>query len=180
MKRIKLYMLLSGISFSISLFANTVPPCPLIGGFYSGTYQDTTGLFPNQAFPINTYLTYHNGMLYGYTLNSKDKMGAKYGSAPYALIWGTCNDNKLTNLYVIKRSNKPCGDPSPGPMILTTNSPLNITINYENAMINANLATTLSPNATQNNLLNQGKISPNQKLIYEAIGMATTGIQTCH
>ncbi len=159
-------------------FAFTPMACTFINGFYSGTYQDTSGLFPTQPFPLNMYLVYQNGMIYGYTLKADDGSGAGYGQKPYALIWGECQNNQISNLYVIKNTQTPCGDPASGPMPLTASNIYHLQINYENAMINANLAATLTPNGPSYSLPEDAMA--NQPLIHQAIVMSQSGIKTCH
>ncbi len=154
--------------------------CNTIKGFYTGTYIDTTGLFPSHAFPINAYLNFQNGMIYGYTLSSNDQTGPAYGQAPYALIWATCQNNQISNLYIIKNTVTPCGDPAPGPMPLTSNGPLNVNFNYENAMINANLKATLNQDNSEFANSSAFTQAVNNTLLQAAMTMAQAGIQTCH
>lgn len=167
----KFSLLCASLVLSINTFAAPANYCNTINGFYKGTYVDTTGLFPNKPFPVKVYLTNQGNMIYGYTLRAGDNNGGGYGQAPYAAIWGTCENSQITNLYVIKNRNNPCGDPAPGPMTVNAGSPLNLVFNYENAMINANLNVTLSPLKNQN---------LNQSLLSQTEAMAKAGVQTCH
>ena len=153
--------------------------CTFINGFYKGSYQDTTGLFPDQAFPIHVYLVYENNRIYGYTLKDNDKEGAGYGVEPYALIWGNCENNQITNFYVIKNTSQACGDPAPGPMPLSRSTNYTLQINYENAMINANLNLKLSPSGEYTYSIPEDAAA-NQTLINQAIQFSEHGVQSCH
>lgn len=148
--------------------------CPLVTGFYVGHYIDTTGLFPSTNFPINLYLKYQNGMVYGYTLAANDSQGPNYGKKPYALIWGKCQNNEIDNLYIVKNTKIPCGDPATTPSPLKPNTALTLHLNYENAMINADLTATLSPSTS---MIAQIVDHP---LLNAAIKLGQTGVQTCH
>ncbi len=159
----------SSIFMSLYSFADQ---CTAINGFYSGSYNDPTGLFPSGNFPMNAYLQYQKGMIYGYTLSAQDANGPAYGQAPYALIWGNCQNNHISNLYIIKNTSNPCGDPEPHPISLSYSGNLNLRLNYENAMINALLQANLSPSTSVP--------AVNQDLLQAAINLAKQGIQTCH
>lgn len=178
MRKINLYLRLFTACVLASLqFALGATPssdlCNNIDGFYSGTYVDPTQLFPNKAFALNVFLTHENNMIYGYTLPSNDYNGAKYGQSPYAMIWANCQNNQITNLYVIKNSKFPCGTPARGPFRLSPATPLFLTINYENAMINASLKATLFPSPVNQTV--------NQAALMQAQAFARSGnIQTCH
>lgn len=157
--------------FSPCLFA-TQNLCASLHGLYTGTYRDTTGLFINKPFPIKAYLFYEKGRLYGYTLPAKDADGPAYGQKPYAVIFGICRNNALSNVYVLKNTPHPCGDPTPGPMPLSQTGLLTLTINDENAMINTNLVATLS--------LSDAPFSVDVKRLQAAITQAKSPVQTCH
>ncbi len=146
--------------------------CSSLHGLYTGTYRDTTGLFIDKPFPITTYLSYEKGHIYGYTLPAKDADGPAYGQKPYALIFGICENNTLSNVYVLKNTSHPCGDPAPGPMPLSQTGPLTLTINYENAMINATLLATLLPS--------KAPFTVDIKRLQVAVSQAKLPAQTCH
>lgn len=146
--------------------------CSHIHGLYTGTYHDTTGLFIDKPFPMKAYLSYENEKIYGYTLSAKDADGPAYGQKPYALIFGTCSNNALSHVYVLKNIPQKCGDPATGPMPLSQNGPLQLTMNYENAMINATLVATLSPS--------KAVFSVDIKMLQKAIAESKQPVQTCH
>jgi len=153
----------------------TVPhQCLSVTGFYVGHYVDTTDLFPNKNFPINLYLKYQNGMVYGYTLPANDSKGPNYGKKPYALMWGKCQNNEIDDLYIVKNTKAPCGDPATAPSPLKPNTALTLYLNYENAMINANLTATLSPNTSM-----IAQVVDHQ-LLNAAIKLGQAGVKTCH
>lgn len=173
-------LLASFVSFQA--FATNTPTmranidnCPALTGIYSGTYRDTTGLFPATAFPIRLYLAYQNKMLYGYTFPANDSTGAQYGLSPYALIWANCQNSQITNLYIIKNSNNMCGSPAVLPVFVAVNGFLNLNFNYENAMINANFKVNLE--AISPRILG-GLLSPTR--FNQAVAASKAGISTCH
>jgi hypothetical protein len=147
--------------------------CSQLSGVWEGTYQDPTGLFASNAFPIRLALQYSNGLFYGYTMKSKDsKLGAGFGNQPW-LVWGTCSNNSISNLWFIKQSKQPvCGDPASQASPLTASSQMMLYIPWENAM------TGTTFHASMKKVLN--KFEVNQGLIDAARQMSKTQISTCH
>ena len=155
--------------FSTHAFA--ADSCGLASGVYTGTYQDTTGLFSPQPFPLSLYLTEKAGKVYGYTLKSADSKGASYGQKPYALFWATCQGGQISQVYLIKNRANPCGDSAPGPWAFTAAHPLAFHVNYENTMINADLAVILNPGNPQ---------KANPSLLSQALQLSQAGVASCH
>ncbi|MCX7122385.1 MAG: hypothetical protein NTV32_01685 [Gammaproteobacteria bacterium] len=149
-----------------STYGYAVRSCGISSGIYAGTYQDKTGLFLPQAFPLKLYLTERAGKIYGYTLKSDDSKGAAYGQSPYAFFWMTCQDHTIHQIYMIKNTERPCG-------VSTSNlgTIQHFQVMYENAMISASLSVNLA------------FVGPspliNKKLLKQAKHLAEIGVNTC-
>ncbi len=69
-------------------------------GAWKGSY-----LMKSQTYPIRMYLNYQNGMVYGYTLPSKDSSGYGFGTGNkqtgtgHYYVWANCSNSTLTNLH---------------------------------------------------------------------------------
>jgi len=131
MKKIFIVSLLLSLSLVLSAcHKNTTPEpqpdyCSTLTGTWEGTYYDTTSLFGHGGpWPIKISLHYLDGQVVGHVLKGRYGIGH--------MIWGHCSNNHLTNLYFL-HSLKSCGTSSSGS--LTNKHQLNLTINYQNAMI---------------------------------------------
>jgi hypothetical protein len=146
--------------------------CSQLSGVWEGTYQDPSGLFASKAFPIRLALQSSNGFVYGYTLKSNDgKLGAKFGTQHW-LVYGSCSNNTISNLYFINPNNKPaCGDAAQKVSPLTQAGSMTLYIPWENAMT----STTFTGSLKQ--VMNKFEI--NQGLIDAARQMSKTKINSC-
>ena len=161
-------VLISLLLFAVHGFA--ADSCGLVSGIYTGTYQDTEGLFLPQPFPLSLYLTEKAGKVYGYTLKSADSKGAGYGRKPYALFWANCHHQQISQVYLIKNTKNRCGIPAPGPWALSDVNAPSFDVLYENAMMSTSLQVHLHFIAVS---------KADQIILEDALQASSMKIETC-
>ena len=165
----RLLLILLGL---MSLNAVAAPDyCTELTGAWSGTYHDTEGLFLNQDFPINLVILYQAGHFYGYSLPAADQAGAGLGASTPAYIWGDCQNNTVSQVYLLPPS-KNCTSVETQSSTLISTRAFNFNAHFENAMANTTFNITLKRVNMQSKL--------NTGLIQYAKSLSQENISTCH
>ncbi len=126
-------------------------------GGWKGTY-----VMSGKSYPIRMLLSYQNGMVYGYTLTSKDKNGYSFGNGGQHngtgnyFLWANCSSSTLTNLHFVNAAGT-CGavNNNAQQVHIGVNNPLAMTIPYAGKNVNTTLMPQAQQVSIQQNMLNQ-------------------------
>jgi hypothetical protein len=156
-----------------------IAACQSLQGVWKGTYEDASGLFPKQPFPMVLYLEVHDQSIQGYTLSADDASGASWGiHAPY-WIFGQCRQGDIISLYLVKPSTHICGAPVKQQPIQRTKNTLQLILPYENAMTDTQFFAKLS-RIDHPSLAIRAELSRHEKVIHEVESVSKTSVPSCH